>query len=167
MVTKVMCRVGHPSADGQFCRHKKASVVLCIILACLFRSIVLLRDRSDCELCAARFRYQSHLLVEAAQEKISLTMITMRSRSLLLSRSFQWCGWSRQVNGIQFAAHVAALQTTSGLSACDAVYHPLSAHLLINTASQSSPSLHKAGSKVAEIVGSFGRDLRAGSIFNR
>jgi hypothetical protein len=71
------------------------------------------------------------------------------------------------MNGIQFAAHVAALQTTSGLSACDAVYHPLSAHLLINTASQSSPSLHKAGSKVAEIVGSFGRDLRAGSIFNR
>ena len=75
MVTKVVCRVGHPSADGQFCRHKKASVVLCIILACLFRLIVLIRDRSDCDYCATWFRNQSHLLVEAAQEKISLTMI--------------------------------------------------------------------------------------------
>jgi len=71
------------------------------------------------------------------------------------------------VNGIQFAAHVAALQTTLELWAGDAVYHPLLAHLLINKASQSSPSFHKAGSKVAEIVGSFGRDLRAGRIFNR
>src|SRR5688500_9129038 len=120
MLTKVMCRFDHPSADGQFWRHKKASVVLCIILACLFRSIVLLRDRSDCDYCATWFRYQSHLLVEAAQEKISLTMISMRSRSLLLSRSFQWCDWSRQVNGKQFAAHVAALQTTSGSWAGDA-----------------------------------------------
>ena len=70
------------------------------------------------------------------------------------------------MNGIQFAAHVAALQTTLGLWAGDAVYHPLLAHLLINTASQSSPSLHKVGVKVAQFLGGFGGDLRARRTFD-